>query len=68
MSKKQPTVQGSSNVAIVVMSDKLLLTMLTGNPQLQDLNPDSLQAASLQIFGLKLEQYWTLENPLKLMN
>ncbi|KAJ9058022.1 hypothetical protein DSO57_1016704 [Entomophthora muscae] len=57
-----------------VTSDKLLLTMLTGNPQLQDLNPDTLWAASsqdqppgcLQIFRLEPEQNMTLENPLKL--
>ncbi|KAJ9058730.1 hypothetical protein DSO57_1009324 [Entomophthora muscae] len=31
-----------------VTSDKLLLTMLTGKSQLQDLNPDTPRAASLQ--------------------
>ncbi|KAJ9072866.1 hypothetical protein DSO57_1022685 [Entomophthora muscae] len=47
-------------------SDKFLLTMLIERPQLQDLNPGSLQAASPQFFGLKPEQDLTLENPLKL--
>ncbi|KAJ9076195.1 hypothetical protein DSO57_1028598 [Entomophthora muscae] len=57
-----------------VTSDKLLLTMLIGTPPLQDLNPDTLQASSLQdqlpgclqIFGLEPEQDLTLGNPLKL--
>ncbi|KAJ9048073.1 hypothetical protein DSO57_1039784 [Entomophthora muscae] len=48
--------------------------MLTGTPQLRDLNPDTLRAASLkdqppgcpQIFGLKPEQDLTSGNSLKL--
>ncbi|KAJ9050573.1 hypothetical protein DSO57_1013374 [Entomophthora muscae] len=53
-------------VATAVTSDKLLLTMLTEKPQLQDTDPDTLRAACLQIFGLEPEQDLTLENPLKL--
>ncbi|KAJ9066973.1 hypothetical protein DSO57_1004403 [Entomophthora muscae] len=57
-----------------VTSDKLLLNILIVKPQLQDLNPDALQTASLQaqppgclqIFGLKPVQDLTLGNPLKL--
>ncbi|KAJ9081575.1 hypothetical protein DSO57_1013281 [Entomophthora muscae] len=57
-----------------VTSDKLLLTMHTGKPQLQDSNPDTLWAASPQdqppgrpqILGQEPEQDLTLENPLKL--
>ncbi|KAJ9084640.1 hypothetical protein DSO57_1022375 [Entomophthora muscae] len=60
--------------ASVVTSDKLLLTMYTGKPQLYDLNPDTLQAASPQdqlpgrpqILGQEPEQDLTLESPLKL--
>ncbi|KAJ9083505.1 hypothetical protein DSO57_1034073 [Entomophthora muscae] len=59
---------------LLVTSEKLLLTMLTGNPQLRDSNPDSLQATSPQdqppgcpqIFGLEQEQDLTSENPLNL--
>ncbi|KAJ9054737.1 hypothetical protein DSO57_1011049 [Entomophthora muscae] len=59
---------------VSVTSDKLLLTMLTGKPQLQGTNPDIMQAASpqdqppscLQIFGLEQEQDLTLGNPLRL--
>ncbi|KAJ9083267.1 hypothetical protein DSO57_1036379 [Entomophthora muscae] len=40
--------------------------MLTGKPQLQDSNPDTLQAGSPQIFGLEPEQDLTSGNPLKL--
>ncbi|KAJ9081269.1 hypothetical protein DSO57_1016457 [Entomophthora muscae] len=62
------------NASDYVTSDKLLLTMLTGKPQLQDSNPDTLRATSpqdqppgcLQIFGLEPEQDLTLGNPLKL--
>ncbi|KAJ9059225.1 hypothetical protein DSO57_1004539 [Entomophthora muscae] len=43
----------SGHGGITITSDKLLLTMLTGKPQLQDSNPGTLQAASPQIFGLK---------------
>ncbi|KAJ9072664.1 hypothetical protein DSO57_1025014 [Entomophthora muscae] len=49
-----------------VTSDKLLSTMIIEKPQLQDLNPDPLRAASLQFFELKPEQDLTSENPLKL--
>ncbi|KAJ9050247.1 hypothetical protein DSO57_1016224 [Entomophthora muscae] len=57
------------NWILYVTSDKLLLTMLTGKPQLRDSNPDTLRAASpqdqppgcLQIFGLGPEQDLTLE-------
>ncbi|KAJ9086478.1 hypothetical protein DSO57_1003812 [Entomophthora muscae] len=57
-----------------VTNDILLLTILIGKPQLQDSNPNTLQAASLQdqppsrpqIFGLKPEQDLTLENLLRL--
>ncbi|KAJ9062478.1 hypothetical protein DSO57_1010267 [Entomophthora muscae] len=49
-----------------VTSDKLLLTMLNEKPQLQDSNPDILQAASPQIFGFEPEQDLTSENPLRL--
>ncbi|KAJ9078774.1 hypothetical protein DSO57_1003238 [Entomophthora muscae] len=49
-----------------VTSDKLLLTMLTGKPQLQDLNPDTLRAGGLQIFGFEPEQDLTSGNPLRL--
>ncbi|KAJ9061588.1 hypothetical protein DSO57_1019039 [Entomophthora muscae] len=63
-----------STSCMPVTSDKLLLTMLNGKPQLPDSNPDTLRAASPQdqlpscpqIFGNKPEQDLTLENPLKL--
>ncbi|KAJ9071111.1 hypothetical protein DSO57_1000785 [Entomophthora muscae] len=56
------------------LGGKLLLTMLTGKPQLQDLNPDTLRDASLQnqppvcpqILGQEPEQDLTSENPLKI--
>ncbi|KAJ9087769.1 hypothetical protein DSO57_1029896 [Entomophthora muscae] len=39
-----------------ITNDKLLLTMFMEKPQLQDLNPKTLQAASLQFPGLKPER------------
>ncbi|KAJ9052551.1 hypothetical protein DSO57_1033043 [Entomophthora muscae] len=63
-----------STSPVCVTSDKLLLTMLIGKPQLQDLNPDILQPASpqdqlpshLQISGLEPEQDSTSGNLLRL--
>ncbi|KAJ9064230.1 hypothetical protein DSO57_1032642 [Entomophthora muscae] len=50
--------EGNKREGDDVTSDKLLLTMLIGKPQLQDLNPDTLQAASLQdqLPGVKTQQ------------
>ncbi|KAJ9084802.1 hypothetical protein DSO57_1020482 [Entomophthora muscae] len=66
LDKKARKEEGNNREGDDVKSDKLLLTILPGKPQLQDSNPDTLRAASLQIFGLKPEQYLTLENPLKI--
>ncbi|KAJ9060354.1 hypothetical protein DSO57_1031724 [Entomophthora muscae] len=49
-----------------VTSDKLLSTMLIEKPKLQESNPDTPWAASLQFFGFKPEQDLTLGNLLKL--
>ncbi|KAJ9061709.1 hypothetical protein DSO57_1017961 [Entomophthora muscae] len=69
-----PPLKPCTQIPRAVTSDKLLLTMLIGKPQLRDSNPDTLWAASLQdqppgclqIFVLKPEQDSTSGNPLKL--
>ncbi|KAJ9059746.1 hypothetical protein DSO57_1038264 [Entomophthora muscae] len=61
----RPTTQDGVKVPGVT-NDKLLLTLLLGNPQLQDPNPDPWQAGSQKILGLKPEWDSTLENLLRL--
>ncbi|KAJ9067780.1 hypothetical protein DSO57_1035728 [Entomophthora muscae] len=53
-------------IGLIVTSEKLLLNMCIGKPQLWGSNPNILQAASLQISGLKPEQDLTLGNLLRL--
>ncbi|KAJ9055356.1 hypothetical protein DSO57_1004873 [Entomophthora muscae] len=55
-----------SRKMVTVTSDKLLLTMCIGKPQLWGSHPNILQAASPQISGLKPEQDLTSGNLLRL--